>query len=320
MMTMRPWIATEDKNLSTRFYEPRSRVLYNQDLFISIGLSQFSISKYLLFIKKDAVYTLATFRGYSSSQVERLVFNEDSIVVQSLIQHHRNCSRSDMHNYFRETVFYMPKEANPKIEQEQRCWDELGPTDYFPFFEEDGQLIGFCACSGKLDQRREKDYVEFLQAMQVWAGSYYDLHIDYINTKKMDRYIAVNNFINTILESKDIHQSAKIILESFLDILKAKQGILFERQKNYFVPLAYSNLAVVKIGVKESFDACLSKATRQQIPIPAFLKGIFESEVVEMIRISPKHTLFIRPIFQAQLEEELLATIVKVSSRVLSCK
>ncbi|MDD5455407.1 MAG: hypothetical protein PHV30_00065 [Candidatus Margulisbacteria bacterium] len=301
------------------FYENKKKILYHQDVFLNTYLKKFSISKYLLFVRKDNAFIVATYKGYLNNEVENLSFSVDSMIVDFLQGHHLMADIEVVNEYYRDAVF-LPKSFNSVIKDEKQIWEKLGINYFFPVFNDNNEMIAFMLCKGQFINAKPDDLVNFLKIVYDWSKSYHNLYVDNETRQELTKYQSFMDYTYKLTQCNDIEAVSEEILIYFSNLFKSTKSIMFVLNKGFFIPVKHLHIDMIKSYPR----TVIEKVKKQQFLEIREIKDLFFEEFgrgpVRLLFINSKCFLALKHVFTSHLSEQFLNAVISLTNKMLTCQ
>jgi len=281
-------------------------------------LNRYDIHAYLLFIRKDSQFIMATQKGYVSSDVDSLKFNDENLIIDYLKSSDSIQTISELELYYREAVF-IPKEMNLTLKMEKELLRSLKITNLVPFFNESNNLFGFLIFDGNYTYDNHSVQIEFYNALKSWALTYYTLHIENQSRKELKTFKKYVQFTKQLAESDSIDEASEHVLDYFLDVMHATKGILYVLNKGYYTPLKFRGIGFIRSHPKKTIQAMqrlpyINMKTAKDTLFDELGKGR-----AQMFQINNRYLVVVKHLFRINVDESMLKTVQKLTGRIFKC-
>ena len=297
--------------------ENKNNIFINQDLFLNPFLKKYEIKKYILLVRKESEFEIASYSGYLAKELTVSRFAEESVFINYLTERNDIVSRQSVLDYYNESVL-LPKEYNFFIKSEIQLWQELQVDYFIPVFDLRNKLFAIMLCKTETSSIAKNDKSLFVDRVYYWAKSYYDMYIENESKRSVEHYKQFSDFICKISCCKNQEELCEHNLDHYMLLYKATRGIYFCLSNGYYIPVRYRNIDSLK-----SYPKSILEGFKQDriIDVKKNTELGFEMGCgkVRIIVIDNKNMIMLNNIFPVKLDEQQYSALKNVSRRFLEC-
>ena len=298
---------------------PRNTLIHEQEMMMEAQFRKVDIRDYMLFINREGRYQLASWRGLDARQVDSLVFEKTSLIVDLLKSHPKHHTLQMVKTYFEDDIF-LPSEFQSLLGSELRLFQHLGVTDFFPLVDSNTGLFGFVLACTQVNRKGETNWRESIKPhLFTWGRHYYDLYVGYESKYERSRMNDYVTFIHELGEETDIARHPDHILHYILKAHGATKGILFERRSTAYQPIRALHVEHLQFYERKTIDT-LKKSGEFAVrdSQDPFFQELGPGPV-NFFTLTDKLIIVMKKVFHQQISPEILSSVMSISKKILEC-
>ena len=298
---------------------PRNTLLHEQEMMMDAQFKKVDIRDFMLFINRESRYQLASWRGLDALQVESLVFDSTSLIVELLKSQPHHHTLQKVKSYYEDDIF-LPGEYQAQLSSELRLFQHLGVTDFFPLVDSNSELFGFVLTCTKTMRRLEANWADAIKPhLFSWGRHYYDLYVGYESKYERTRMADYISFIQELGDESDIARHPDHILRYILKAHGATKGMLFQRRTTSYQPIRAFHVEHLQSYDRKTLDGLRKLG---EVAVRDFRDPFFQElgpGTVNFFSVTDKLVIVMKKVFHQRISPEILSSVLSISKKILEC-